>query len=104
MARARAFSRGWAPPQAWDDAQIDRPDGRPSPDWKPRKTSRHRAVDIVEDAQFLREHDGYDNASPAQIALRLGVSRDQLEHAYARARRYAARSATRDVQVEAEAD
>jgi hypothetical protein len=32
-ARSRAAGRGWAPPQAWDDAQIDQPDGRPSPDW-----------------------------------------------------------------------
>ena len=26
-ARSLAASRGWAPPQAWDDAQIDQPDG-----------------------------------------------------------------------------
>jgi hypothetical protein len=56
LARSHAASRGWAPPQAWDDAQIDQPDGRPSPDWKPRKRATRRAVDIVEDAQFVRDH------------------------------------------------
>jgi hypothetical protein len=56
LARSHAAGRGWAPPQAWDDAQIDQPDGRPSPDWKPRKRTTRRAVDIVEDAQFVRDH------------------------------------------------
>jgi hypothetical protein len=102
LARSRAASRGWAPPQAWDDAQIDQPDGRPSPDWKPRKCTTRRAVDIVEDAQFVRDHGGYHDADINQIAMRLGVSRDQLDQAYCRARRYAARSATADAEAEAE--
>ena len=102
LARSRAASRGWAPPQAWDDTQIDQPDGRPSPDWKPRKRTTRRAVDIVEDAQFVRDHGGYHDASITQIALRLGVSRDQLDQAYCRARRYATRSATADAEAEAD--
>jgi hypothetical protein len=77
LARSRAASRGWAPPQAWDDAQIDQPDGRPSPDWKPRKRTTRRAVDIVEDAQLVRDHGGYRDADITHIARRLGVSRDQ---------------------------
>ena len=99
-ARSLAASRGWAPPQAWDDAQIDQPDGRPSPDWKPRNRTTRRAVDIVEDAQFVRDHGGYRDADSTQIAMRLGISRDQLDQAYCRARRYAARSATADAEAE----
>jgi hypothetical protein len=34
--------------------------------------------------------------------MRLGVSRDQLDQAYSRARRYAARNATADAEAEAE--
>jgi hypothetical protein len=100
LARSRAASRGWAPPQAWDDAQIDHPDGRPSPDWKPRNRTSRRAIDIVEDAQFVRDHGGYRDADNTQIAMRLGVSRDQLDQAYCRARRYAARSGTLDAEAE----
>jgi hypothetical protein len=99
-ARSLAASRGWAPPQAWDDAQIDQPDGRPSPDWKPRSRTTRRAVDLVEDAQFVRDHGGYRDADNTQIAMRLGVSRDQLDQAYCRARRYANRSATLDAEAE----
>jgi len=91
-ARSLAGSRGWAPPQAWDDAQIDQPEGRPSPDWKPRNRTTRRAVDIVEDAQFVRDHGGYRDADNTQVAMRLGVSRDQLDQAYCRARRYASRN------------
>jgi hypothetical protein len=102
LARSRAASWGWAPPQAWDDAQIDQPGGRPPPDWKPRNRTTRRAVDIVEDAQFVRDHGGYCDADNTQIAMRLGVSRDQLDQAYCRARRYAGRNATADIEAEAE--
>ena len=102
LARSRAVSHGWAPPQAWDDEQIDRPDGRPSRDWKPPRRTTRRSVDMVEDAQFVRDHGGYRDADITQIATRLGVSRDQLDQAYCRARRYAGRSATADGGAEAE--
>jgi hypothetical protein len=102
LARSRAASRGWPPPQAWDDAQIDQPDGRPSPDWKPRKRTTRRATDIVEDAQFVRDHGGYRDADNNQIAMRLGVSRDQLDQAYCRARQYASRNAIADIEAGAE--
>jgi hypothetical protein len=100
LARSLAASRGWAPPQAWDDAQIDHPDGRPSPEWRPRNRTTRRAVDIVEDAQFVRDHGGYRDADNTQIAMRLGVSRDQLDQAYCRARRYADRTAIADIEAE----
>jgi transcriptional regulator with XRE-family HTH domain len=102
LARSRAASRGWAPPQAWDDAQIDHPDGRPSPNWKPPKRTTRRAVDIVEDAQFVRDHGGYRDADNTQIAMRLGVTRDQLDQAHCRARRYADRNAAAETEAEAE--
>ena len=104
LARSRAASRGWAPPLAWDDAQIDQPDGQPSPDWKPRKRTTRRAVDVVEDAQFVRDHGGYSDADITQIAMRLGVTRDQLDQAYCRARRYAGCNATANTEAEAEAE
>jgi hypothetical protein len=88
-----AAYRGWAPPLAWDDDQIDIPDARPAQGWKPRKRTTKRAVDLVEDAEFVKKNDGYKDASVAEVALRLGVSRDCLEQAYVRARRYAAHNA-----------
>jgi hypothetical protein len=101
--RSCAVARGWAPPMAWDDDQIDLPDGRPAKGWKPHRTTR-RAVDLVEDAEFVRQHDGYRDASIPQVAIRLGVPRNRLEQAYSRARRHAARRAANgEAEVEAEA-
>jgi hypothetical protein len=85
--------------------RADRPARRSAiPDWKPRKRTTRRAVDIVEDAQFVRDQGCYRDADNTQIATRLGVSRDQLDQAYCRARRYADRSATADAEAEAEAE
>jgi len=39
----------------------------------------------VEDAEFVRQHGGYHSLN--ERAMRLGVSRDRLEHAYMRAGR-----------------
>jgi hypothetical protein len=57
-------------------------------------------VDIVEDAQFVRDHGGYRDADNNQIAMRLGVSRDQLDQAFCRGRRYASRNAIADIEGE----
>jgi hypothetical protein len=103
MTRTHAVSRGWAPPLAWDDDQIDLDDGQPAPEWKPAKRTTRRAVDLVEDADFVRQHDGYRQASIGQIAMRLGVSRDGLEQAHVRARRYSARTADHAPETEGEA-
>ena len=70
----------------------DRPRRQPARKWKPGKRTTRRAIDLVEDAEFVRQHGGYGGASIGQIAMRLGVSRDCLEQAHARARRYAART------------
>jgi hypothetical protein len=99
----RAARSGWAPPLAWDDDQIDLPGARPERGWKCGNRITRRAVDLVEDAEFVREHGGYQDASVSQVAMRLGIKRDRLEQAYFRARRYAAHSATKDPEAEAEA-
>ena len=103
MTRARAVSRGWAPPLAWDDDQIDLDDGQPAQKWKPPKRTTRRAIDLVEDAEFVRQHDGYGDASIGLIAMRLGVSPACLEQAHVRARRYATRTADHGPAAEAEA-
>jgi hypothetical protein len=103
---ARAARSGWAPPIAWDDDRIDLPGAGPEPGWRPGRTDRRRAVDITEDAAFVREHDGLRDASARQVAMRLGIEQSRLEQATSRARRYAARRAGRtgrDAGPEAEA-
>jgi hypothetical protein len=91
-ASARAERDGWAPPMAWDDDLIDLPDAQPATGWRPRPTTRRKARDLVEDAEFVRKY-GMRDANMYEIATRLGVKRDRLDQAYARARRYAARDA-----------
>lgn len=103
---ARAAHRGWAPPLAWDDDRIDLPGGRPERGWRPGRGIYRHAADLVADAEFVREYGGYRDASPAQVAMRLGIHRDRLDQAYIRARRYAARAAGRaaaEAEPEAEA-
>jgi hypothetical protein len=103
-AAARAVRRGWAPPMAWDDDRIDLPDARPEQGWRPGRGKKRRAVDIVEDAEFVRKYDGYRDASLAQVAVRLGIRRDRLDQAYTRARRYAARAVGQAEAAEREAE
>jgi hypothetical protein len=64
----RAARSGWAPPLAWDDDQIDLPGARPEQGWRPRRRSSRRAAGLVEDAEFVREHGGYRDASTAQVS------------------------------------
>lgn len=101
VARSNALNQGWVPPLAWDDDQIDLADGRPAEKWKPSQRKTRRAVDLVEDAEFVRLHGGYRCAPIGQIAMRLGVSRDCLEQAEIRARRYGARGAAIEGEAEA---
>jgi hypothetical protein len=103
---AHAARSGWAPPMAWDDDRIDLPGGRPEPGWRPSKRVRWRAVDIAEDAEFVRKYDGLRDATTREVATRLGIERDHLEQSTIRARRYGARRAeraARDAEPEAEA-
>lgn len=76
-----AQQREWLPPMAWDDDSID--DGSTRPwDWQEpaKKVGRGRpAEDVIEDIEFLLEHDPMLTA--AQIGERLGVWRDAIQAA-----------------------
>ena len=78
---------------AWDDDQIDLPNGQPASGWKPSERTNWRITDLLEDAGFVREHGGYRRATTEQVADRLGITRELLAHAYARARIHASREA-----------
>jgi hypothetical protein len=73
----------YAPPMAWDDADLDKPDGKPAEGWQ-RTRTLNRSADLVEDAEWVRETGGYRQASREQVGERLGVSRDALDRAYQR--------------------
>ena len=85
-ARSRAEDCGWPPPLAWDDDQIDQPEGRPADGWRPDGRSIGRSADLAEDATFIRTAGGYQQATTREIARRLGVSRARLEKALSRQR------------------
>jgi transcriptional regulator with XRE-family HTH domain len=84
----RAQEKGLAPPAAWDDEQLDAPDGRPVPGWRRSERTTYRAADLAEDASFVMET---ETTKPDHVAERLGVSADNLGHALKRAALYAAR-------------
>lgn len=102
-AARHAAAMGWAPPLAWDDDLIDLPDAQPEPGWRRGSSTQRRAVDLAEDAEFVRARGGYRDASLELIAMRLGVTSNHLDVACRRARRYAARRAGRETEPEAEA-
>jgi hypothetical protein len=79
----RAERAGWAPPLAWDDDELDEPGAVPAEGWRRSDRTTIRSADLVEDARFVREAGGY--RTQAEVAMRLGVSRDRLDHAYIRA-------------------
>jgi transcriptional regulator with XRE-family HTH domain len=69
LARRTARRKGWVPPAAWDDDQIDDPDATPAEGW--RRVGVRRPVDeLLEDAADLEAL----GESPEQIAKRLGVN------------------------------
>ncbi len=82
--RARNFARqhGWAPPLAWDDDQIDVPEGKPADGWQRPASTRRRAAELAETASELSSQ-GFTRV---QAAERLDVSRAALDKALSRAR------------------
>jgi len=78
--------RGWAPPLAWDDDQIDKPGAEPEPGWERGSGTSMRSTDLAEDAEFVRSAGGYERASLDVIAGRLGIGRARLEKALSRQR------------------
>ena len=72
---------------AYDDDTIDHPDGDPAPGWKRTNRTTIPAADLAEDAAWVSEHGGYRYATPAEIAVRLGVTKAALDKALQRAAR-----------------
>ena len=77
-ARNHAGRQGWAPPLAWDDDQIDDPDGSPAEGWRRPARITRRSAALAEDARELMRAQGY---SREHAAGRLGVSAAALERA-----------------------
>jgi hypothetical protein len=86
-ARKMAADNGWPPASAWSADQIDRPDGVPDEGWQEwqRRPLRgpERWAAVAEDTRWLEETQGLDRR---QIAKRLGMSRDDLDHFLMKAR------------------
>ena len=78
--------RGWAPPLAWDDDQIDKPYAQPAAAWSRTTRANMPSADLAEDADFVRDTGGYAGANLGLVAMRLGVSRARLEKAISRQR------------------
>ncbi len=85
-AAEHARVRGWAPPLAWDDEQLDAPEARPADGWKRGRGHLRKSADLAEDAQFVRDVGGYRHATITEVAMRLGVTKPQLEKALSRTR------------------
>lgn len=75
-ARKHAASRGWAPPAAWDDDEIDDPAALPD-----RGAKVPRVLAVVENAEELERQ----GLTPEQVADRLGITVGYLHIARRRA-------------------
>jgi hypothetical protein len=84
-ARNYARARGWAPPAAWDDDEIDNPDASPAEGWQRTRGGLHGARLAAE----AEEMTGLGVSLPL-AADQLKVSVETLERALHRARRAAA--------------
>src|ERR1019366_3433644 len=49
-ARNYAAARRWAPPMAWDDEELDKPNGRPAKGWRRMGRTRRPAAKLADDA------------------------------------------------------
>jgi lambda repressor-like predicted transcriptional regulator len=81
MARQYALARGWVPPLAWDDDEIDDPAASPANGWERREGVRRWGVLAEDAADLLRAGE-----EPRQVAERLGVTRSTLATVLTRAR------------------
>ena len=85
-ARNYAAARQWVLPMAWDDEELDKPDGRPAQGWRRTACTKRPAAELAEDAAELFRQD----YTREQAATRLGVTASALERAIGRTRRHAA--------------
>jgi hypothetical protein len=86
--REHARIVGWAPPMAYDDDQIDLPEGKADPrEWRRNPRGQWSRGELLEDIQFLRDWDDYRRATTAELGMRLGKSKDAIEQALLRDRR-----------------
>ena len=76
-ARNYAAAHGWAPPMAWDDEELDKPDGRAAEGWRRRTRTRRPSAELAEDAAELLRQD----YTREQAAGRLGVTKGALDQA-----------------------
>lgn len=79
--RARSFARarGWVPPAAWDDDEIDDPAARPAEGWE--RGDRREYGALAEEAAELAGHGEH----PEMIAVRLAASVKTVERTLIRA-------------------
>lgn len=78
-ARNLAASRGWLPPLAWDDEQIDDPDHQPEN--VRRLPAKHSGITMEDIAEARAQ--GYETAD--QIGWRLGITRHAVAQILSRA-------------------
>lgn len=90
-------SQFWPPPAAWDDDQLDLPEGEPAKGWR-RQGEARLVQGVAEEARFFREYGGYRYASSDVLATRLGTTRNALTLAL---RRDAQRQTQHQPQMEA---
>src|ERR1019366_2657499 len=86
-ARNHAAVRGWAPPMAWDDEELDKADGPSAEGWRRRTSTRGPSAELAEDAAELFRQD----YTPEQAADRLGATKGAVHRALGRAQRREAR-------------
>ncbi|MDN5768879.1 MAG: hypothetical protein L0H96_26040 [Humibacillus sp.] len=77
-------TKGWAPPLAWDDDTIEDPAARPNHGRPTRPGKGRPTADLVEDIEWLLEHQPCSTAQ--QIATRLQLSRSAIQVALSPAR------------------
>lgn len=82
QSKYRAEQAGWAPPAAWDDAQLDDPSAQPSGHRRARRQNRS-AEHVIQDVEWLLDQ-GVDRTA---IAAQLGIADDTLQHMLGRAGR-----------------
>lgn len=78
-----ARTHGWVPPLAWDDDTIDDPEATPHTTTNRSVRTKNRPAEhLAEDVAFVLEADPF--ATGAQVAARLGVTRDAVTQALKR--------------------